>query len=181
MPVFGAEMVFTLRLRPIRGYDFEKTRDLLVKTELCSHAPDQQPQSASSIPLGEEGTVQFWKESVSVYVRAENPASLIRFVYVAAWAGHGITSGVSPSFEVTKYDFMGTPPRPTVNAVFRAFVDGEVAEAARIWGEEKARMFRAFLAVRDLEERIRAAGPEGVPRLREEIEADPFPAGEEDG
>ena len=155
-------MVFTLRLNPIRGYDYGKTRDVLARAKLCSHDLDQQTQSASVIMDG--GTVQFRRESVSIVVRAEDPRSILRVVYLAAWAG----TGDSPSFETVSYDLAGTPSMATIGAIFTALVDGlreggDVSEAVTLWRQEVERIVRAELAVRDLEEKIREAGPGGAP------------------
>ncbi len=45
----------------------------------------------------------------------------------------------------------------------RGLWKGDVSEAATLWWQEEERAKRAELAVRDLEERIREAGPGGAP------------------
>jgi hypothetical protein len=154
-------MVFTLRLRPKgRGYDFEKICRTLTELELGTYNEMRQSQTMPA-PFGED-TLLFRRKSVELILRAEDPAPALRQVYLAAYAASGAASGVPPSFEVTHYDFRGSPNRSTINEIFRAVVDGDVVEAARLWGREKGRMFRAFLAHRDLEERIREEGPDAV-------------------
>ncbi len=155
MPLFG-RMVFILRLRPTQGYDYKKIRSVVTELGLCSHDPDFQPQSVSI--SSDEATLQFTRSQVGIILRTGDPTWPIRFAYLFAWAA----SGVPPGFEVVRYDFRGTPARPTVNAIFNAFVDGDVLEAARLWGQERGRMLLAELAVRDLEEAIRGKGPEAA-------------------